>query len=142
MQMEGVTTMRTLTLDWIAGFIEGEGGFSCSVNKRGSILTELHIAQNSPEMLLAIQDFFNERGISGKVYPVAKDSTGVPTCYVYKIFRQHHFLVAAKLLTPHLRSTSKRVQLGLALETLEEYYKYRKGRKVARPLLKVVEGAS
>lgn len=88
--------MKLTEVAWAAGFIDGEGCFSASINGRGTVRAILSISQRLPEPLNDLQRMFN----AGTIAPVMNH--GNPA-YILTISQKDDLLRVINRVHPYLR---------------------------------------
>lgn len=100
-----------LNLDYIAGFIDGEGCISAST--RG---LRLIITNTNKEILEEIQEYFGEGKLIGRIRVKIRGQNDNyrKKCYQLVLWNRHAERVLL-LLIPHLRLKKKEAELGIML---------------------------
>lgn len=115
-----------LSIEYIAGFVDGEGCIYAQVRPNQRLDTKLIITNTDLSVLKDIQEFFG----CGTIRLKSRGSTdrARKTCYLYEVWAQEAADVITKLL-PYLRQ--KKPQAELILE-LREYCLSRKNYAIGR----------
>lgn len=94
-----------ITVEWLAGFVEGEGTFSGSQRTANYFQPNFSLYQKDPVVLTSVQKFLLTHGIPSRLYTPA--GTGCPTLSINKI-SDCQALYA--LLRPHMNAPVKIAQ--------------------------------
>lgn len=121
-----------LDIQYIAGFVDGEGCIYAQVRENNRLDTRLTVTNTDLKTLLEIQEFFG----CGKIREKSRSAKDIYTkiCYVWEVWAKEAAVVIKQLL-PFLRQKKKQAELILELrEYCITRKSYKKGRCGVIPL--------
>ena len=113
-------------VEWVAGFVEGEGSFTSHANynhttRNGdpiyyrTYVPTFQVAQKEAQPLYLIAEFFATKGVRGKVVHRNNNTGGA---HEYRVIGAKNCLLVASILYDHMYSDRKRRQLEDWVQTI------------------------
>ena len=105
--------MPEMTLDWVVGFIEGEGTFSGAMHTKTHWQPNFSVYQDDRDVLERVQEFFADLDIIGGVY-----KSGARNNWKYSIQRKDECRKLYALIRPRMQIGIKIAQIDIWTERL------------------------
>lgn len=105
----------SLPIEWVTGFIEGEGSFTGTVDKRWDrFAPRVVVYQNNEDILRQVQDFFLQYGLQFKLAfkEQSKSSFRTDVAYIHYLYiaGSQRCIAVYDLIRPHMHHPDKIIQ--------------------------------